>query len=240
MSWRPVGRPQAFRELCRGFELTQRRFPPPLGQRVFSRRRRHAESRTRPLPRTFARLPEHSCVPNYFQAARRFEPGRHGPLAVDATRGHGRFAGRCPFALLLSIPRRHGSPYGRAAGASLMADARLHFNGACGCRMGRGRAFGWVEFFARPTLAKGECRKVGSRIAREDGRKRPDAARPKPTLQTRCGSPARLARRQHHDDLAAFEPGVLFDLGEVGDVSFDLVEELGADLLVRHLAAAIA
>ena len=87
LSWRPVGRPQAFRELCRGFGLTQRRFPPPLGQRVFSRRRRHAESRTRPLPRTFARLPEHSCVPNYFQAARRFEPGRHGPLAVSQING---------------------------------------------------------------------------------------------------------------------------------------------------------
>src|SRR5262245_41975656 len=47
-------------------------------------------------------------------------------------------------------------------------------------------------------------------------------------------------RRQHHHDLAAFELGVLLDLGEVGDVGLHLVEQLGADLLVRHLATAIA
>src|SRR5882757_8735240 len=48
------------------------------------------------------------------------------------------------------------------------------------------------------------------------------------------------ARRQHHDDLAAFESRILLDLGELGDVGLDLVQELGADLLVRHFAAAVA
>src|SRR6478736_6964150 len=48
------------------------------------------------------------------------------------------------------------------------------------------------------------------------------------------------ARRQYHHDLAAFETRVLLDLGELGDVGLDLVEQLGADLLVRHFAAAIA
>jgi hypothetical protein len=50
----------------------------------------------------------------------------------------------------------------------------------------------------------------------------------------------RSARCEHHHDLPALEPGVLLDLGDIGDVALDLVQELGADLLVRHLAAAIA
>ncbi len=40
----------AFRQLCRGFELTQRRFPSPLGAVLIPGRRRHAESRTRASP----------------------------------------------------------------------------------------------------------------------------------------------------------------------------------------------
>src|SRR5256714_882083 len=48
------------------------------------------------------------------------------------------------------------------------------------------------------------------------------------------------ARRQYHHDLAAFETRVLLDLGELGDVGLDLVQELGADFLVRHFAAAVA
>src|SRR4051794_26698035 len=54
------------------------------------------------------------------------------------------------------------------------------------------------------------------------------------------GGARESARRQHHHHLAAFEPGVLFDLGELGDVSLYLVEQLGADLLVGHLAATVA
>src|ERR1700748_1501228 len=49
-----------------------------------------------------------------------------------------------------------------------------------------------------------------------------------------------LARRQHHHDLAALEPRVLLDLRKSGDVRLDLVEQLGADLLVGHFPAAIA
>src|SRR3954452_5272810 len=47
-------------------------------------------------------------------------------------------------------------------------------------------------------------------------------------------------RCQHHHDLAAFEPGVLLDLGVFGHVGLHLVQQLGADLLVRHFATAIA
>src|SRR5579871_1369359 len=49
-----------------------------------------------------------------------------------------------------------------------------------------------------------------------------------------------LSRRQHHHDLAALEPRFLLDLGELGGVVLDAVEQLGAQLLVRHLAAAKA
>src|SRR5262249_19109311 len=85
---------------------------------------------------------------------------------------------------------------------------------------------------------------------------RPRAVETPPKRSKPAGSPAGLsnflnfhfprtrqgesARRQHHHDLAAFELGVLFDLGEPRDVGLHLVEQLGADLLVGHLAAAIA
>src|SRR5262249_8659597 len=48
------------------------------------------------------------------------------------------------------------------------------------------------------------------------------------------------ARRQHHHHLAALELGVLLDLGDLGDVGLHLVEQLGADLLVRHFTATVA
>jgi hypothetical protein len=48
-----------------------------------------------------------------------------------------------------------------------------------------------------------------------------------------------LARGQNHDDLPSLEFGVLLDLGKLGDVGLDLVQQLGADLLVRHLTATI-
>src|ERR1043166_6801865 len=46
--------------------------------------------------------------------------------------------------------------------------------------------------------------------------------------------------RQHHHHLAALEAGVLLDLGVVGDVGLDAIEQLGADFLMRHFAAAVA
>src|ERR1700742_1086134 len=52
---------------------------------------------------------------------------------------------------------------------------------------------------------------------------------------SRCAS----ARRQNHHDLTPFETGVLFDLGKFGYVRLDLVEELGADFLMGHFAAAV-
>src|ERR1700739_1704406 len=50
----------------------------------------------------------------------------------------------------------------------------------------------------------------------------------------------RSSRGQHHDDLAGLEPRLLLDLGEFGGIVLDAVEELGAQILVRHLASAEA
>src|SRR6516162_4394235 len=51
-------------------------------------------------------------------------------------------------------------------------------------------------------------------------------------------SGVRLPRRQHHHHLAALEAGLLLDLGDFRGITLDSVEELIAELLVRHLAAA--
>ena len=55
-----------------------------------------------------------------------------------------------------------------------------------------------------------------------------------------ASGPKALARRQNHDDLASLELSVLLDFREFGDVGLHLVQELGADFLVRHFAAAVA
>src|SRR6202167_1572924 len=57
---------------------------------------------------------------------------------------------------------------------------------------------------------------------------------------TRPISRGKSPRCQHHDDLTAFEPGLLLDLGDLGGVALDPVEEPVAQLLVRHFAAAEA
>src|SRR5579883_1527993 len=48
------------------------------------------------------------------------------------------------------------------------------------------------------------------------------------------------ARRQNHDDLTALEARLLFDLRDLGRVALDAVEQLIAQLLVRHFTAAEA
>jgi hypothetical protein len=48
------------------------------------------------------------------------------------------------------------------------------------------------------------------------------------------------AWRQHHDHLAAFELGILLDLGHLADVVLHPIEQLISELLVRHFAAAEA
>src|ERR1700704_2208718 len=48
------------------------------------------------------------------------------------------------------------------------------------------------------------------------------------------------AWRQNHHHLTAFETRILLDLRDLGDVALDLVQKLGADLLMGHFAAAIA
>src|SRR5262249_51571218 len=50
----------------------------------------------------------------------------------------------------------------------------------------------------------------------------------------------RSARSQHHHHLAAFEARLLLDLGELGGIVAHPVEQLVAQLLVGHLAAAEA
>src|SRR5207302_9442610 len=45
-------------------------------------------------------------------------------------------------------------------------------------------------------------------------------------------------RRQDHHHLAAFEARLLLDLGDLNGVALDAVEQLIAELLVRHFAAA--
>jgi hypothetical protein len=47
-----------------------------------------------------------------------------------------------------------------------------------------------------------------------------------------------LTRRQHHNDLAAFEARLLLNLGDLDGVALDPVEQLIAQLLVRHFTAA--
>src|SRR3984957_6191745 len=47
-----------------------------------------------------------------------------------------------------------------------------------------------------------------------------------------------LAGRQNHDDLAAFESRFLLDFGDFRGVDLDPVQELVAEFLVRHFAAA--
>jgi len=87
---------------------------------------------------------------------------------------------------------------------------------------------------AGPTTTSADClEKAVRRIALTDG---PRVWAPAFAGATRLES----ARRQDHDDLAAFETRVLLDLGKLGDVALDLVEKLGADFLMRHFAAAIA
>src|SRR5579863_3088923 len=54
----------------------------------------------------------------------------------------------------------------------------------------------------------------------------------------RSGDGAALPRRQDHNHLAAFEAWLLLDLGEFGGVGLDPVEELIAELLMRHFTAA--
>ena len=48
------------------------------------------------------------------------------------------------------------------------------------------------------------------------------------------------ARGQHHHDLTAFETRLLLDLGQLGGVALDAVEQFVAEVLVRHFAAAEA
>src|SRR5579862_6081035 len=50
----------------------------------------------------------------------------------------------------------------------------------------------------------------------------------------------RLTRRQDHNDLAAFETRLLFDLGDLQRIALDPVEQLVAEFLVGHFAAAEA
>src|SRR5581483_5928785 len=49
-----------------------------------------------------------------------------------------------------------------------------------------------------------------------------------------------LARRKHHDHLAAFELRLLLDLGDRADIAFHAIEQLGAKLLMRHFPPAEA
>src|SRR5215204_4645914 len=49
-----------------------------------------------------------------------------------------------------------------------------------------------------------------------------------------------LSRRQHHHHLAALKARLLLDLGDLGGVVLDTVEQLVAQLLVRHFPAAEA
>src|ERR1700691_2491556 len=46
-----------------------------------------------------------------------------------------------------------------------------------------------------------------------------------------------LFRRQHHDHLAPFEPGVHLDLGDLFGIALEAIEQPDAELLVRHFAA---
>src|ERR1700752_4695259 len=55
-----------------------------------------------------------------------------------------------------------------------------------------------------------------------------------------AGRPAVLARRQHHDHLAAFEFWFLLDFGDRPGVGLHALKQLGAELLMRHFAAAEA
>ena len=49
-----------------------------------------------------------------------------------------------------------------------------------------------------------------------------------------------LFRSQHHDHLAAFELGLMFNLSHFGELRADAVHQLHAELLVSHFTAAVA
>src|SRR5688500_11119254 len=51
-------------------------------------------------------------------------------------------------------------------------------------------------------------------------------------------APDRLAGREHHHHLPAFEPRLRFDLSDGRGVLLDPVEQPGAELHMRHLASA--
>src|SRR5215471_15103810 len=53
-----------------------------------------------------------------------------------------------------------------------------------------------------------------------------------------CGKAPPLARRQNHDHLAAFESRFLLDFGDLRRIAFHPVEQLVAEILVRHFPAA--
>src|SRR6516162_1461791 len=73
-------------------------------------------------------------------------------------------------------------------------------------------------------------RRTGQRPARSPG----------PAFFLSCFWFVESAERQHYHNLKALELVGMLHLDEIGNVGFHLVQQLGADLLVRHLAAAIA
>src|SRR5262249_45273168 len=95
-------------------------------------------------------------------------------------------------------------------------------------RPGGGRAALWQRRAPNTTQtrvywAKGALRRVWRRGAGRAGTAAPASS-----------------GRQHHDHPAAPQAWLLLDLGELGRVVLDAIEELIAQLLVRHLAAAEA
>ena len=94
-------------------------------------------------------------------------------------------------------------------------DIRKYNRSAAGCRSRPRRQFGRPPAWSRA----------------EDGKGWPQGV---------WGATPRSPRRQHHHHLATLEARFLLDLGKLGGVVPDAVEELGAQFLVRHFTAAEA
>src|SRR6202158_4387773 len=102
------------------------------------------------------------------------------------------------------------------------------------------RPWSWAPAQQRTAATAAHCAASGapSVLAKEIGPPDHLAGRvPKSTNAKGCYE---SARRQNHHHLTAFETRVLLDLRDFRDVALDLVQELGADFLMRHFAGAIA
>jgi hypothetical protein len=173
-----------------------------------------------------------AAFPSQYQSA---HPGRAVAAVSSATRVQADGAGLFPATGAAAAGRPRGARDSRAPDAVqfLYAARRARTNPTPPSRHGPGSA---ARYAAR--AAHGAASGARSILAKEIGP--PDHLAGRVPKSTNAKGYYESARRQNHHHLTAFETRVLLDLRDFRDVALDLVEELGADFLMRHFAAAIA